>query len=106
MVHLHRQELSFGRRTPGRCPPGTDKCSIPCFWCTYAHQFHCIEWIKGLLAVPFVLYSQPTGVFDGKGFSQAKAQQEAHRRYSEILRDVEFMIDDYSKWILATIRVS
>uniref|UniRef100_L2GFM8 Imp-specific 5-nucleotidase n=1 Tax=Colletotrichum fructicola (strain Nara gc5) TaxID=1213859 RepID=L2GFM8_COLFN len=23
-----------------------------------------IEWIKGLLAVPFVLYSQPTGVFD------------------------------------------
>ncbi|KAJ9160862.1 IMP-specific 5'-nucleotidase 1 [Coniochaeta hoffmannii] len=54
-----------------------------------------IEWVKGLLAVPFVLYSQPTGVFDGKGFSQAKAQEEAHRRYSEILRDVEFMIDDY-----------
>lgn len=47
--------------------------------------------------MPFVLYSQPTGVFDGKGFSQAKAQEEAHRRYSEILRDVEVMIDDYSK---------
>lgn len=47
--------------------------------------------------MPFVLYSQPTGVFDGKGFSQGKAQEEAHRRYSEILRDVEFMIDDYSK---------
>lgn len=56
-----------------------------------------VEWIKGLLAVPFVLYSQPTGAFDGKGFSQAKAQEEAQRRYSEILRDVEFMIDDYSK---------
>jgi len=52
-----------------------------------------------------VLYSQPTGVFDGKGFSQAKAQEEAHRRYSEILRDVEFMIDDYSKFG-AVVRVS
>lgn len=55
------------------------------------------EWVKGLLAVPFVLYSQPTGVFEGQGTSQVKAQEEAHRRYSEILRDVELMIDDHSK---------
>lgn len=56
------------------------------------------EWIKGLLAVPFVLYSQPHGVCDGQGMSSlARAREEAHRRYSEILRDVEGMIDDHSK---------
>lgn len=56
------------------------------------------EWIKGLLAVPFVLYSQPHGVFDGQGMSSlAQAREEAHRRYSEILRDVELMIDDHSR---------
>ncbi|KAL1869850.1 hypothetical protein VTK73DRAFT_2924 [Phialemonium thermophilum] len=54
-----------------------------------------IEWVKGLLAVPFVLYSQPTGVFEGQGQRLAVAQEEAHRRYSEILRDVEIMIDDH-----------
>ncbi|KAL2260197.1 hypothetical protein VTK26DRAFT_5884 [Humicola hyalothermophila] len=55
-----------------------------------------IEWIKGLLAVPFVLYSQPQGVFEGQGMSsQTQAREEAHRRYSEILRDVELMIDDH-----------
>ncbi|KAL2136835.1 hypothetical protein VTI74DRAFT_1049 [Chaetomium olivicolor] len=55
-----------------------------------------IEWIKGLLAVPFVLYSQPNGVFEGEGMSSlAQAREEAHRRYSEICRDVELMIDDH-----------
>ncbi|KXX76249.1 IMP-specific 5'-nucleotidase 1 [Madurella mycetomatis] len=55
-----------------------------------------IEWIKGLLAVPFVLYSQPHGVFDGQGMSSlAQTREEAHRRYSEILRDLEVMIDDH-----------
>ncbi|KYK59738.1 uncharacterized protein DCS_00872 [Drechmeria coniospora] len=53
-----------------------------------------IEWVKGLLAVPFVLYSQPTGVF-GDGTSVAKMADEAHRRYAEIMRDVEMMIDDH-----------
>jgi len=53
------------------------------------------EWIKGLLAVPFVLYSQPQGVF-GSGASAPQTRDEAHRRYSEILRDVEVMIDDHS----------
>ncbi|KAK3364401.1 IMP-specific 5-nucleotidase [Lasiosphaeria hispida] len=55
-----------------------------------------IEWIKGLLAVPFVLYSQPQGVFEGQGIhSSPQTRDEAHRRYSEILRDVEIMIDDH-----------
>jgi hypothetical protein len=57
------------------------------------------EWIKGLLAVPFVLYSQPQGVFEGQGFpGSSQAREEAHRRYSEILRDVEIMIDDHSRY--------
>ncbi|KAK3331137.1 IMP-specific 5-nucleotidase [Apodospora peruviana] len=56
-----------------------------------------IEWIKGLLAVPFVLYSQPQGVFEGQDGSNVLTQtrEEAHRRYSEILRDVEIMVDDH-----------
>ncbi|KAH8882466.1 imp-specific 5'-nucleotidase-like protein [Thozetella sp. PMI_491] len=56
-----------------------------------------IEWIKGLLAVPFVLYSQPTGIFEGGSAGIAQTRAEAHRRYSEILRDVEVMIDEYIK---------
>ncbi|PHH89446.1 hypothetical protein CDD83_6051 [Cordyceps sp. RAO-2017] len=53
-----------------------------------------IEWVKGLLAVPFVLYSQPTGVI-GDDTDVAKMAEEAHRRYAEIMRDVEMMIDDH-----------
>ncbi|KAK2058516.1 IMP-specific 5'-nucleotidase [Colletotrichum caudatum] len=54
-----------------------------------------IEWIKGLLAVPFVLYSQPTGVFDKRTASITRMAEESHRRYAEIFRDVEHMIDDH-----------
>ncbi|KAI1766107.1 IMP-specific 5-nucleotidase [Hypoxylon sp. FL1150] len=54
-----------------------------------------IEWIKGLLAVPFVLYSQPTGLFETNGFSIAQTSGEAHRRYAEIMRDIEVMVDDH-----------
>ncbi|GAB0133188.1 IMP 5'-nucleotidase [Epichloe bromicola] len=53
-----------------------------------------IEWVKGLLAVPFVLYSQPTGV-PGDDASVVRMSEEAHRRYAEIMRDVELMIDDH-----------
>lgn len=45
--------------------------------------------------MPFVLYSQPTGVL-GDDASVAKMAEEAHRRYAEIMRDVEMMIDDHS----------
>ena len=48
------------------------------------------------MAVPFVLYSQPTGIL-GDDASIVKLGEEAHRRYAEIMRDVELMIDDHSK---------
>lgn len=54
-----------------------------------------IEWIKGLLAVPFVLHSQPTGVFEKCSNSVPKMAEEAGRRYAEIMQDVEKMIDDH-----------
>ncbi|TVY28524.1 IMP-specific 5'-nucleotidase [Lachnellula hyalina] len=54
-----------------------------------------IEWVKGLLAVPFVLHSQPTGVFETRTNSVKMMAAEAHRRYWEIMRDVEVMIDDH-----------
>ncbi|KAH8660779.1 IMP-specific 5'-nucleotidase-like protein 1 [Tricladium varicosporioides] len=54
-----------------------------------------IEWIKGLLAVPFVLHSQPTGVFETRSSSVQQMAEEAHRRYAEIMQDVEVMIDDH-----------
>ena len=49
-----------------------------------------IEWIKGLLAVPFVLHSQPTAAYndDDRPDLLAKMAQTAHRRYKEILGDV------------------
>lgn len=61
------------------------------------------EWIKGLLAVPFVLHSQPHNIFhaharahDGS-VAQTLTQmaEESARRYAEIMRDVEAMIDDH-----------
>jgi IMP and pyridine-specific 5'-nucleotidase len=45
-----------------------------------------------------VLYSQPHGPIDRQSMTDlAQTREEAHRRYSEILRDVEVMIDDHSK---------
>ncbi|KAJ5035090.1 uncharacterized protein L3040_008351 [Drepanopeziza brunnea f. sp. 'multigermtubi'] len=54
-----------------------------------------IEWIKGLLAVPFVLHSQPTGVFETRKNTVEQMAELAHRRYAEIMLDVEHMIDDH-----------
>ena len=56
-----------------------------------------IEWIKGLLAVPFVLHSQPTAVYDSGSRSDIleKMASTAHRRYAEILHDVEELINDH-----------
>lgn len=53
------------------------------------------EWIKGLLAVPFVLHSQPTGVFESRNGTIGEMAEIAHRRYAEIMQDVEDMIDDH-----------
>ncbi|KAF2843626.1 IMP-specific 5'-nucleotidase-like protein 1 [Patellaria atrata CBS 101060] len=54
-----------------------------------------IEWIKGLLAVPFVLHSQPTAVFEPRPETSDQMAIGAHRRYAEIMRDVEDLINDH-----------
>jgi hypothetical protein len=46
--------------------------------------------------VPFVIHSQPTGVFESRTGTVAQMAEEAHRRYAEIMQDVEHMIDDHS----------
>ncbi|RPB16939.1 IMP-specific 5-nucleotidase [Morchella conica CCBAS932] len=52
-----------------------------------------IEFIKGLLAVPFVLHSQPTAV--AGDVSLPNMAIEARRRYREIMKDVEELINDH-----------
>jgi IMP-specific 5'-nucleotidase len=64
--------------------------------CRFQHSYNSTEWIKGLLAVPFVIHSQPTGVFETRNGTVAQMAEEAHRRYAEIMKDVEDMIDDHS----------
>ncbi|KAF2191110.1 IMP-specific 5'-nucleotidase-like protein 1 [Zopfia rhizophila CBS 207.26] len=54
-----------------------------------------IEWIKGLLAVPFVLHSQPTAVFEPRGESVDHMAATAQRRYAEIMKDIEELINDH-----------
>ena len=61
-----------------------------------------IEWIKGLLAVPFVLHSQPTASYDGQGRQGdvlKRMAKTAHSRYAEIFRDVEELINDHSGYL-------
>jgi hypothetical protein len=52
---------------------------------------------KGLLAVPFVLHSQPTAVFEPNGQSVEQQANVAQQRYAEIFRDVENIINDHSE---------
>ena len=47
--------------------------------------------------MPFVLHSQPTAAYDGRDDLVAKMASTAHRRYAEIMRDVEELINDHSK---------
>ncbi|OKL62423.1 IMP-specific 5'-nucleotidase 1 [Talaromyces atroroseus] len=54
-----------------------------------------IEWIKGLLAVPFVLHSQPTVVFHEESLKLAAVATATQKRYAEIMRDVELLINDH-----------
>ena len=56
-----------------------------------------IEWIKGLLAVPFVLLSQPTNFFELDKPSVNDMARNAHNRYAEIMRDVEHLITDHMR---------
>ncbi|OJJ98685.1 hypothetical protein ASPACDRAFT_121248 [Aspergillus aculeatus ATCC 16872] len=54
-----------------------------------------IEWIKGLLAVPFVLHSQPTAVYQEHSENLIAVAADTHQRYAEIFRDVEKLISDH-----------
>ncbi|RAL14099.1 IMP 5'-nucleotidase ISN1 [Aspergillus homomorphus CBS 101889] len=56
-----------------------------------------IEWIKGLLAVPFVLHSQPTAVYQEHSENLIAVAADTHQRYAEIFRDVEMLIRDHIK---------
>ncbi|KAL4765288.1 IMP 5'-nucleotidase ISN1 [Aspergillus foveolatus] len=54
-----------------------------------------IEWIKGLLAVPFVLHSQPTAVQEEDTTKLAAVAHDTHQRYAEIFSDVERLLNDH-----------
>lgn len=54
------------------------------------------EWIKGLLASPFVVHSEPTGVFESRAGGAQEMADEAHKSYAEVMKRVEDMIDDHS----------
>jgi hypothetical protein len=64
--------------------------------------FYTVPWLlihfKGLLAVPFVLHSQPTAVFEENAQTVHQQASVAQRRYAEIMRDVEDIINDHSKF--------
>ncbi|KAI7087888.1 IMP-specific 5'-nucleotidase 1 [Hortaea werneckii] len=54
-----------------------------------------IEWIKGLLAVPFVLLSQPTAIYENDKSAMGAMAINANDRYSQIMSDVEDLINDH-----------
>ncbi|EMC92671.1 hypothetical protein BAUCODRAFT_151081 [Baudoinia panamericana UAMH 10762] len=56
-----------------------------------------IEWIKGLLAVPFVLLSQPTAIYENDKSTVNAMAANAHVRYAQIMHDVEELILDHIK---------
>lgn len=57
-----------------------------------------IEWIKGLLAVPFVLASKPAAVYDErKDKTLTKMATSAHQRYADIFQDIEALVLDHIK---------
>lgn len=51
---------------------------------------------QGLLAVPFVLHSQPTAVFEPEVEAVEATATRTQRRYAEIMRDVEDIVNDHS----------
>lgn len=54
--------------------------------------------LQGLLAVPFVLNSEPATILDdAEAKDLSNMAISAHQRYAEIFRDVERMISDHSK---------
>lgn len=51
------------------------------------------------MAVPFVLHSQPTAIFGAQKDSTEREATIAQRRYVEIMRDVEELINNHSTYI-------
>ena len=54
-----------------------------------------LEWVKGLLISPFVLFSQPAGDFEDDDAVFNANTAEVRRRYAEIMRGIEAMIDEH-----------
>ncbi|CAK7266907.1 IMP 5'-nucleotidase [Sporothrix epigloea] len=54
-----------------------------------------LEWVKGLLISPFVLFSQPAGGFEDVDAVFDANTAEVRRRYAEIMRGIEAMIDEH-----------
>ena len=48
------------------------------------------------MAVPFVLHSQPTATFHEESEKLRAVADATHQRYAEIMRDVEYLINDHS----------
>ncbi|CAK7272739.1 IMP 5'-nucleotidase [Sporothrix epigloea] len=59
----------------------------------YALKSH--QWVKGLLISPFVLFSQPAGDFEDVDAVFDANTAEVRRRYAEIMRGIEAMIDEH-----------
>lgn len=55
------------------------------------------EQSQGLLAVPFVLHSQPTAIYQEHSEGLKTVAADTHQRYAEIMRDVENLIEDHSR---------
>ncbi|EEP77946.1 IMP-specific 5'-nucleotidase 1 [Uncinocarpus reesii 1704] len=51
----------------------------------------------GLLAVPFVLHSQPAAIYNEHSQNLVYLAERTHDRYVEIMRDVEHLINDHIK---------
>lgn len=49
------------------------------------------------MAVPFVLHSQPTAIYEPQAKSSETEATVVQRRYVEIMRDVEELINDHSQ---------
>ena len=53
-----------------------------------------------------MLHSQPTAAYNDRGDVLAKMATTAHRRYAEIMHDVEDLINDHSTWYPPWIAIS
>ncbi len=59
--------------------------------------------------MPFVLHSQPTAAYDERGDLLTEMATTAHRRYAEIMRDVQGLINDHSRqpsWLMTRRKIN